>query len=71
MQIHIIKLSAIRDWVVEATPRSLYPQERDPILILQEAGWVLGPVWEVRKIFTPDRVSKSKLLMNSDVFKQT
>jgi hypothetical protein len=31
-------------WVVNATPRSLYPQERDPVPILQGGEWVPGPV---------------------------
>jgi len=31
--------------VVSATPWLLYPQERDPIPIIEEAGWVLGTVW--------------------------
>ena len=26
-------------WVVNATPRPLYPQERDPAPNVQEAGW--------------------------------
>jgi hypothetical protein len=30
--------------VVNATPRLLYPRERDPVPIIQEAGWVPGPV---------------------------
>ena len=32
-------------WVANATPRPLYPRETDPVPIVQEAGWVLGPVW--------------------------
>jgi hypothetical protein len=28
---------------------------KDPVLILQEAGWALGPVWRVRKISPPPR----------------
>jgi cytochrome b561 len=32
-------------WVVKATPRSLYPRERDLVPTVQEAGWVAGPVW--------------------------
>jgi hypothetical protein len=33
-------------WVVNATPRPLYPMEIDPIPILQEAGATAsGPVW--------------------------
>ena len=29
-------------WVVDGTPRPLYPG-KDPVLIVQEAGWVPGP----------------------------
>ena len=32
-------------WVVNATPRPLYPWERDPVPIVQEAVWAPGPVW--------------------------
>jgi hypothetical protein len=32
-------------WVVNATPRPLYPQERDPLPIVQEVGWAPGPAW--------------------------
>jgi hypothetical protein len=31
-------LGARWGWVVNATPRSLYPRERDPVPIVQEAG---------------------------------
>jgi hypothetical protein len=31
--------------VVKATSRPLYPQERDPVPIVKEAGWAPGPVW--------------------------
>jgi hypothetical protein len=31
--------------VVNATARPLYLRERDPVHILQEAGWAPGPVW--------------------------
>jgi hypothetical protein len=31
--------------VVNATPRPLYPRERDPVPIVQEAGWASGQVW--------------------------
>jgi hypothetical protein len=31
--------------VVNATPRPLYPQERDPVHIVQEVGWTPGLVW--------------------------
>ena len=32
-------------WVVNATPRPLYPGEKDQVSIVQEAGWAPGPVW--------------------------
>ena len=32
-------------WMVNATSRSLYPRERDPATIVQEAGWAPGLVW--------------------------
>jgi hypothetical protein len=32
-------------WVVKATPRSLFAQERDPVPIVQEGRWASGPVW--------------------------
>ena len=32
-------------WVVNATPRPLYPQEKDPVPIVYEAGWASDPVW--------------------------
>ena len=32
-------------WVVNATSQSLYPRERDPVPIVQEARWVSQPVW--------------------------
>ena len=44
------------EWVVKATPRPLYPRERDPVAIVQEAGWASGPVWTGRKTLAPSRV---------------
>jgi hypothetical protein len=32
-------------WVVNATPRPLYPQQRDPVPTVQEAGYAPGTVW--------------------------
>ena len=31
-------------WVVNATPRPLYPRDRNPVPIVQD-GWDPGPVW--------------------------
>jgi len=30
---------------VNATPRPLYPRERNPVLTIQEAEWTPGSVW--------------------------
>jgi hypothetical protein len=32
-------------WVVKVPPRPLFPQKRDPVRIVQDAGWASGPVW--------------------------
>jgi hypothetical protein len=31
--------------VVNATPRPLYPRARDPVPVVQEAGWAPGTIW--------------------------
>jgi hypothetical protein len=37
-------LGACWEGVVNATPRPLYPQERNPIPLVEEAGWAPGTV---------------------------
>ena len=34
-----------RGWVVSSTPRPHFTPGKDPVPILQEAGWAAGPVW--------------------------
>jgi len=34
-----------RRWVVSSTPRPHFTPGKDPVPILQEAGWAPGPVW--------------------------
>jgi hypothetical protein len=46
-------MMAQREWVVNATPRPLYPRERFPLLVLQETGWAPGPVWRGAENLTP------------------
>ena len=38
-------LGAEGGWLFNATPRPLYPRQRNPVLIVQEAMWAPGPVW--------------------------
>jgi hypothetical protein len=51
--------------VVNATPRPLYPREKDPVSTVQEAGWAPLPVWICVEtvaptgIRSPDRPSRS------------
>jgi len=56
-------------WVIKPTPWTLYPREKAPIHIVQEAGWDPGPVWTGAKnlspteIRSPDRPSCSESLL--------
>ena len=40
-------------WVVNATPRPLYPRKRDPVHTIQEAGWAPGSVWKGAENLAP------------------
>jgi hypothetical protein len=48
--------------MINATLRSLYPRERYPVSIVQEAGLASGPVWtglenlELNRVRNPDRL---------------
>jgi hypothetical protein len=54
--------------VVNATPRPLYPRERDPLPIVEGAGWALGTVLMVAEniartgIWSPDHPARSQSL---------
>ena len=38
-----------RGWVVSSTPWPHFTPGKDPVSILQEAGWALGPLWTGEK----------------------
>ena len=44
------------EWVVNVTLRPLYPRERAPVPIVQEAGWAPEPVWAGAKNRGPDGI---------------
>jgi len=51
--------------VVSSTPRPYFTPEKDPVPIVQEAGWAPGPVWTEEKsrptgIRSPDRPARSQ-----------
>jgi hypothetical protein len=53
-------------WVINSTPRQLYSQERDPVLIVQEAGWAPGPVWTGAENLSPTGIRSPDLPARSD-----
>ena len=56
-----------RGWVISSTPRPHFTPGKDPVPILQEAGWAPGPVWTGGKSrphrdLIPDRPARSQSL---------
>jgi hypothetical protein len=57
-----------RGWGVSVTPRPLFTHGKDPVPIVQEGGWSLGPVWTGVEnlaptgIRSPDRTARSHSL---------
>jgi len=56
-----------RDWVVSSTPQPHFTPGKDPVPILQEAGWAPGPVWaggksRPHRYSIPDRPAHSQSL---------
>jgi hypothetical protein len=57
-----------KGWGVSVTPRPLFTPGKDPVPIVQEAGWAQGPVWTGAKnltptgILSPDRPARSQSL---------
>jgi len=54
-------------WVVSSTPRPHFTPGKDPVPILQEAGWAPGPVWtggnsRPHRDSIPDRPDRSQSL---------
>ena len=55
-------------WGVSVTPRPLFTPGKDPVVIVQEAGWAPGPVWTGAEnlaptgIRSPDRPARSQSL---------
>ena len=57
-----------KGWGVSFTPRPLFTPGKDPVPIVQEAGWAPGPVWTGAEnlaptgIRSPDRPARSQSL---------
>ena len=61
-----------RGWGVSVTPRPLLTPGKDPVPIVQEAGWAPGPVWTGGKplptgIRFPDRPARSQLVIPTEL----
>jgi len=58
----------IKGWGVSVTPRPLFTPGKEPVPIVQEAGWAPGPVWTGAEISpptgirSPDRPARSQSL---------
>jgi hypothetical protein len=50
-----------RGWGVSVTPRPLFTPGKDPVPILQEAGWAPGPVWTVAENFASNGIRSPHL----------
>jgi len=58
------------EWVVDATPRPLYPRERDPVPTVQEARWAPGPVWTGAENLAPTEIrSPSRPALNETLYR--
>ena len=49
----LFNLCASWGWMVNTTPLSLYPQQRDSLPIEQEDGWTSDPVWTCAESLPP------------------
>jgi hypothetical protein len=45
-----------RGWGVSVTPRPLFTPGKDPVPIVQEAGWAPGPVWTDAENLAPNGI---------------
>jgi hypothetical protein len=52
--------------MVKAPPLLLYPRGREPVPILQEAGWAPGTIWMGVENFTPTGIRSQNLPARSE-----
>jgi hypothetical protein len=66
MALHFLHLGARRGWLVNFTPRSLYPQKTDLLSNVQEAWWIPGPECASADNFTPTWIRSQDQLARSE-----
>jgi hypothetical protein len=59
-------LSARLGWVLKATPRPLYPKERNPVPILKAFVWAPVPIWTGAENFVPIEIRSPDRPFRSD-----
>ena len=57
--------STRRGWGVSVTPQPLFIPGKDPVPIVQEAGWAPGPVWTGAEILAPTGIRSPELPTHS------
>jgi hypothetical protein len=60
-------LGARWEWVVNGMRWPPYFRERDPVPIVQEAGWSSGPVWTCGKNVSPAGIPSAECPAHSDL----
>jgi len=65
-------LGTRRGWVASSTPRPHFTPGKDPVPILQEAGWAPGPVWmggkpRPHRDSIPDRPARSSVAIPTEL----
>ena len=64
-------------WSTPRPPQYPPPPERDPVIIIQEAGWVPGPVWAGAEnlfptgIWSPDRPARWVVTIPTELSRST
>jgi hypothetical protein len=61
-----LKLGTRRECGVSVTPRPRLTPGKDPVTIVQEAGWASGPVWTGAENLAPTRIRSSDLPARSE-----
>jgi hypothetical protein len=49
-----------RGWVVNSTPQPHFTPGKDPVPIVQEAGWAPGPVWTAENLAPPGLLMRGR-----------
>jgi len=60
-----------RGWVVSSTPRPHFTPWKDPVPILQEAGWAPGPVWTGGKSRSHRDSIRDRLARSQSLYRQS